>query len=245
MRIVIADDSALLREGLVRLLREAGHQVVASVADAPALIDQTLHHRPDLAVVDVRMPPQYTDDGLRAAVEVRRRLPACGVLMLSQYVEVSYAEELLATAEYGSGQEAIGQGAIGSPGTGLSQIRQQPSGLGGVGYLLKDRVEDLAALNRALDTVAAGGTVLDPEVVAQLFARRRRSEPLDALTARETEVLGLMAEGRSNVAICEELVLSAGTVEKHIGAILTKLGLLPSTDDHRRVLAVLTWLRAQ
>jgi DNA-binding NarL/FixJ family response regulator len=169
-------------------------------------------HRPDVAVVDVRMPPTFTDEGLRAAVEARRRCPGTAVLVLSQYVEESYASELVA------------------------------DGHGGVGYLLKDRVSALEQLSDALERVVAGGTVIDPEVVAQLMARRRR-DPLDALTPRERDVLGLMAEGRSNAAIARELVVSGGAVEKHVSNILTKLDLAPSGDDHRRVLAVLAWLK--
>jgi DNA-binding NarL/FixJ family response regulator len=212
---VLADDSALLREGLVRLLTEIGHQVVAAVEDAPSLVAAVVEFSPDVAVVDVRMPPTFTDDGLRAAVEARRRRPEVAMLVLSQYVELSYADELLAT------------------------------GQGGVGYLLKDRVQDLDALARALDTVAAGGAVLDPEVVAQLMVSRRAGDPVETLTAREREVLDLMAQGRSNAAVAAELVLSAGGVEKHINNIFTKLGLLPSAEDHRRVLAVLAWLRGR
>ncbi len=214
MRIVLADDSALLREGLVRLLAEAGHEVVAAVGDAPALLDAVAEHDPDLAVVDIRMPPTNTDDGLRAAVQIRRERPETGVLVLSQYVEMSYAEELLAAGD------------------------------GAVGYLLKDRVSDLGKLARSLETVAAGGTVLDHEVVEQLLARRRHADPLTSLSPRERDVLALMAEGRSNAGICDELVLSAGAVEKHISSIFTKLGLLPAAEDHRRVLAVLAWLQA-
>ena len=213
MRVVLAEDSMLLREGLVRLLDEAGCTVVDAVGDAQALVASVIEHRPDVAVVDVRMPPSYTDEGLRAAIEARRQVPGTGVLVLSQYVEESYAGDLLA------------------------------DGAGGVGYLLKDRVSALADLSDALERVVAGGTVLDPEVVAQLFARRRR-DPLDRLTAREREVLGLMAEGRTNAAIARTLVVTDGAVEKHISSIFTKLDLPPSDDDHRRVLAVLAWLKA-
>jgi len=215
MRIVLAEDSVLLREGLVRLLREAGHSVVAAVDHADDIVPAVTEHRPDVAIVDVRMPPTFTDDGLRAAVAARAALPGVGVLVLSQYVEESYARDLLA------------------------------DGHGGVGYLLKDRVQDLDALDDALNRVAGGGTALDPDVVAQLLVARRTTDPLAALTAREREVLGLMAEGRSNTAIAEHLVVSAGAVEKHVGNVFTKLGLPPSDSDHRRVLAVLTWLRAR
>ena len=213
MRILLAEDSVLLREGLVRLLEEAGHTVVAAVDNADAIVPAVLEHRPDVAVVDVRMPPTFTDDGLRAAVEARRAVPGVGVLVLSQYVEESYARDLLA------------------------------DGRGGVGYLLKDRVQDLDSLVDALDRVGSGGTALDPEVVAQLLVVRRVTDPLTTLTAREREVLGLMAQGRSNAAIAEELVVSAGAVEKHVGNVFAKLGLEPSDTGHRRVLAVLTWLR--
>ncbi len=213
MRVVLAEDSMLLREGLIRLIEEAGHQVVAAVADAPSLLWAVDEHSPDVAVVDVRMPPTFTDDGLRAAVEARAKHPALAVLVLSQYVEESYADDLLA------------------------------DGRGGVGYLLKDRVQDLDALTDALTSVASGGTVLDPEVVAQLLVRRRASDPIDMLTPREREVLELMAQGRSNSAIAASLVVSDGAVEKHVSNIFSKLGLLPADEDHRRVLAVLAWLR--
>ena len=213
MRIVLAEDSVLLREGLVRLLTEARHDVVAAVDNADAIVPAILEHRPDVAIVDVRMPPTHTDDGLRAAVEARRAMPGLGVLVLSQYVEDSYARDLLA------------------------------DGRGGVGYLLKDRVQNLDALIDALDRVAAGGSALDPEVVAQLLVSRRSADRLGGLTAREREVLGLMAEGRSNAAIGEQLVISPGAVEKHIGNVFTKLGLPPSEEDHRRVLAVVAWLQ--
>jgi DNA-binding NarL/FixJ family response regulator len=211
MRVVLAEDSVLLREGLVRLLTEAGCTIADAVGDGEALVAAVQKHRPDVAVVDVRMPPSHSDEGLRAAIEARRRVPGTGVLVLSQYVEESYASDLLA------------------------------DGAGGVGYLLKDRVSALAELSDALDRVASGGTVLDPEVVAQLFARRRR-DPLAELTTREREVLGLMAEGRTNAAIARKLVVTEGAVEKHISSILTKLDLPPSEDDHRRVMAVLAWL---
>ena len=214
MRVVLAEDSVLLREGLVRLLAEAGHEVVAAVGDAPSLLVAVAEHVPDVAVVDVRMPPDHTDDGLRAAVQARRRQPGLAVVVLSQYVEASYAADLLG------------------------------DGRGGVAYLLKDRVADLDALARALDAVAGGGTALDPEVVAQLLARRRPDDPLAALTPREREVLALVAEGRSNTAIREALVVSEGAVEKHVANIFAKLGLPPSTSDHRRVLAAVTYLRA-
>lgn len=213
MRVLIADDSFLLREGLTRLLEELGHEVVAAVEDAPSILPAVLEHEPDLALVDVRMPPTGTDDGLRAAVELRRHRPGIPVLVLSQYVEVRYADELFA------------------------------DGQGGAGYLLKDRVEDIDVLERACQTVVAGGTVLDPDVVTRMMAMRRSDDPVSALTPREREVLGLMAEGRSNAQIADELVLSAGAVEKHVGNIFTKLGLLPDDEGHRRVLAVLAWLR--
>lgn len=212
MRVVLAEDSVLLREGLIRLLDEAGCTIVAAVGDGDALVGAVAEHRPDVAVVDVRMPPSFTDEGLRAALEARRRVPGTGILVLSQYVEESYAGDLLA------------------------------DGAGGVGYLLKDRVSALDQLSDALERVASGGTALDPEVVAQLFARRRR-DPLDELTARERDVLSLMAEGRTNAAIARTLVISGGAVEKHISSILSKLDLPPSEDDHRRVMAVLAWLR--
>ncbi|MEU7589373.1 response regulator transcription factor [Micromonospora sp. NPDC049230] len=215
MRIVIADDAVLLREGLVRLLTESGHQVVAAVGDGDALVKAVVEHQPDVSIVDVRMPPSHTDEGLRAAVEARRLVPRTPILVLSQYVEVSYADDLLATGGAG----------------------------GGIGYLLKDRVAAIDEFLDALRRVAAGGTVLDPEVVGQLFARRRRDDPLRELTPREREVLALMAEGRSNTAIARALVVSDGAVEKHVRNIFTKLTLPPDTEQHRRVLAVLTYLR--
>jgi len=214
LRIVVADDAVLLREGLVRLLTEDGHQVVAVVGDGPALVEAALRQRPDVSVVDVRMPPTHTDEGLRAAITVRSRLPGAPVLVLSQYVEASYAGDLLA------------------------------DGSGGVGYLLKDRVARVEEFLDALDRVARGETVLDPQVVAQLLAGKRRGDPLGALTARERELLGLMAEGHSNAAIARRLVLSASAVEKHIGNVFAKLGLPPDDAQHRRVLAVLAYLRA-
>lgn len=211
MRVVLAEDSLLLREGLVRLLDEAGAAVVAAVGDGDALVAAVVEHRPDVAVVDVRMPPTFTDEGLRAALTVREQVPGTAILVLSQYVEESYAADLL-------------------------------GGGGGVGYLLKDRVARLDDLADALRRVVDGGTVLDPEVVSALFARRRRRDPLESLSPREREVLGLMAEGRTNAAIGRALVVGQGAVEKHISSIFGKLGLPPSGDDHRRVMAVLTWL---
>ncbi|PRC44029.1 DNA-binding response regulator [Mycobacterium sp. ITM-2017-0098] len=213
MRVVVADDSVLLREGLVRLLTENGHDVVAAVGDGPSLVEAIEQHRPDLSVVDVRMPPSHTDEGLRAAVEARRRVPGSPVLVLSQYVEVSYADDLLA-------DEA-----------------------GAIGYLLKDRVTAIGEFLDSVERVAAGGTVLDREVVAQLLVRRRRDDPLRDLTEREREVLALMAEGRSNTNIARALVVSDGTVEKHVRNIFAKLMLPPDDGQHRRVLAVLTYLR--
>ena len=213
MRIVIADDAVLLREGLIRLLTEHGHDVVAAVGDGPALVAAAAAHRPDICVVDVRMPPSHTDEGLRAAVSVRAAWPGAPVLVLSQYVEVSYAQDLLADRA------------------------------GAVGYLLKDRVADIADFLEALDRVAGGGTVLDPEVVAQLLVQRRAQDPLAPLTPREREVLALMAEGRSNTAIARLLVVSEGAVEKHVRNIFTKLNLPPDDEQHRRVLAVLAYLR--
>jgi DNA-binding NarL/FixJ family response regulator len=212
MRVVIAEDSVLLREGLVRLLTDAGHDVVAAAGEAEEFLRAVDTDQPDAVVVDVRMPPTFTDEGLRAALVVRRRWPDVGVLVLSQYVEERYATELLS---------------------------DRPRG---VGYLLKDRVADLTEFLEALGRVAAGGSVLDPEVVAQLLARSRH--PLASLTARELDVLGLMAEGRSNSAIASALVVSDGAVEKHINNIFAKLGLPPADQDHRRVLAVLRYLGA-
>jgi DNA-binding NarL/FixJ family response regulator len=212
MRVVIAEDSVLLREGLTRLLAEAGHDVVAAAGQAEDFLREVGRHQPDVVVVDVRMPPTFTDEGLRAALVVRGRWPDVGVLVLSQYVEERYATELLSERAHG------------------------------VGYLLKDRVADLSEFLGALDRVAAGGSALDPEVVAQLLARSRH--PLAALTAREREVLALMAEGRTNAAIAAALVVGEGAVEKHINSIFAKLGLAPADRDHRRVLAVLRYLGA-
>ena len=214
LRIVVADDAVLLREGLIRLLAESGHEVVAAVGDGPSLVEAVLEHRPDVSVVDVRMPPTHTDEGLRAAIAARERLPGAPTLVLSQYVEVSYAADLLA------------------------------DGSGAIGYLLKDRVAKVEEFLDALDRIAQGATVLDPLVVAELLASRRRDDPLAVLTARERELLALMAEGCSNAAIAQRLVLSSSAVEKHIGNVFAKLGLPPDDARHRRVLAVLAYLNA-
>jgi len=214
VRVVIAEDLALLRDGITRLLRDNDIEVVAAVGDGEALVREVVARRPDLAVVDIRLPPDFHDEGLRAALAVRRHAPGTAVLVISQYVEPTYAEELLADRG------------------------------GGVGYLLKDRVMHVADFLEAVRRVADGGTALDPEVVAQLFARRRQNDPLDRLTPREHEVLGLMAEGRSNAGIAEALVLTVGAVEKHVQSILSKLDLPQSATDHRRVLAVLAYLQA-
>ena len=211
LRVVVADDSVLLREGLVRVLVEAGHDVVGAYPDADSMLASLGEVAPDLAVLDVRMPPTFTDEGVRAAIEARRLLPGLGILLLSQYVEVAYAQELLS------------------------------SGSGRVGYLLKDRVASLEELEDAIDRIAGGGTVLDPEVIAQLIGRRQN--PLESLTPRERAVLTLMAEGRTNAAIAATLVIGTGAVEKNVTAIFQKLGLEDSGNDHRRVLAVLTWLQ--
>ncbi|MEZ5190074.1 MAG: response regulator transcription factor [Schumannella sp.] len=211
MRVVVADDSVLLREGLVRLLAEAGHEVAGAYGDAEELLRDAPALDPALAILDVRMPPDFRDEGVRAAIRLRSLLPGTGILLLSQYVEVAYAQELLG------------------------------SGSGGVGYLLKDRVASLAELTDAIDRIAAGGTVLDPEVVAQLLGRR--IDPLASLTPREREVLQLMAEGRTNAAIAQQLFIGVGAVEKNVTAIFGKLGLEDSGSDHRRVLAVLTFLQ--
>lgn len=214
MRVLVADDSVLLREGLIRLLSELDYEVVAAVDDAPKLVEAAAEHRPDVAVVDIRMPPGNSDDGLRAAVQVRETDPAIGVLMLSAYIEESYADVLLS------------------------------DGRGGVGYLLKDRVTSLDTLSDALEKINAGGSVLDPEVVAQLLVARRREDPLGSLTRRERDVLALMAEGRSNAAIADRLVVSGGAVEKHVSNIFDKINLADVGSDNRRVLAVLAWLRS-
>jgi DNA-binding NarL/FixJ family response regulator len=212
MRVVIAEDAALLREGLVGLLQDRGHQVCAAVADPDALIEAVAEHHPDVAVVDIRMPPTHTDEGLRAALDLRRDHPGTGVLVFSQYIETRYAARLL------------------------------EGDASGVGYLLKDRVADVAEFVDALARVAAGGTALDPEVVSQLLRASRHPGGLTALTGREREVLALMAEGRSNAGIASALVVSAGVVEKHVASIFGKLGLPPSGGDNRRVLAVLRYL---
>ncbi|HEX5949684.1 MAG TPA: response regulator transcription factor [Actinomycetota bacterium] len=214
MRVVIAEDAVLLREGLVRLLADEGHEVTAAVGDALALVEAVAEDRPDVCIVDVRMPPGFTDEGLRAAIEIRTRWPGTPVLVLSQYVEERYATELL------SGDTS------------------------GVGYLLKQRVADVREFLDALGRVAQGGTALDPEVVAQLLARAKR-HPHDELTPREREVLALMAEGMSNAGIAARLVVTEGAVEKHISSIFTKLGLQPTEQVHRRVLAVLTYLEGR
>ncbi len=213
-RVILAEDFVLLRAGLVHVLERFGYQVVAQVGDAPALLSAVAAHRPDLVVTDVRMPPDNTDDGLRAAIELRRRFPALPVLVLSQYIEQTYATELL-----------------------------QPDPAG-IGYLLKDRVSDVADFAAALHRVAAGGTVLDPAVVGQLLARHRDRSPVTTLTPREREVLELMAQGRTNAAIARTLYLSEQAVAKHIGAIFGKLRLAPAAEDNRRVLAVLAYLRS-
>jgi DNA-binding NarL/FixJ family response regulator len=214
MRVVVAEDSVLLREGIVRLLEDAGFEVVGQAGDAEDLVRKVSAHKPDVAVVDIRMPPTSTDDGLRAALEIRRRLPGTGVLVLSQYVEEGYALDLVADSAEGTG------------------------------YLLKDRVADVDGFVDAVRRVAEGGSALDPEVVATLLGRRRRDDPLTELTDREREVLALMAEGRSNHAIAEQLVVTERAVEKHVTSIFGKLDLLPAPEDHRRVLAVLTFLRS-
>jgi DNA-binding NarL/FixJ family response regulator len=211
VRVVIAEDSVLLREGISRLLAEAGVEVAAAEGDAEAFLRAVGSEAPDAVVVDVRMPPTFSDEGLRAALVVRQSWPAVGVLVLSQYVEERYAAELLA-------------------------VRAS----GGVGYLLKDRVADVAEFVDALLRVAQGGGAIDPEVVAQLLTRK--ADPISSLTAREREVLALMAEGRSNTAIAASLVVGPGAVEKHVNSIFIKLGLTPTETDHRRVLAVLTYL---
>ncbi|GAA3163240.1 response regulator transcription factor [Nonomuraea salmonea] len=214
MRIVIAEDAVMLREGLCMLLTSRDHEVVAAVGDGDALLAAVAEHGPDIAVVDVRMPPSHTDEGLRAAIQIRRAHPEVGVLVFSQYIETRYATQLLA------------------------------GGAHGVGYLLKERVADVKDFLAALDQIAAGQTVLDPEVVTQIMGASRRAATLDALTPREREVLAMMAEGRSNNSIAAALFLSYGSVEKHVTQIFTKLGLSPSDNDHRRVLAVLRYLQA-
>jgi DNA-binding NarL/FixJ family response regulator len=214
MRIVIADDAVLLREGAARLLEDAGHEIVAQSGDAEDLLRRVRGHKPDVAIIDVRMPPDNADDGLRAALTIRDELPEVGILLLSQYVEDRYLGELLA------------------------------GGAEGVGYLLKDRLADVDRLTEAVERVAAGGSVLDPEVVAQMLGRAREEGPLDSLTAREREVLSRMAEGRTNRAIAEELFISERAVERHVTSIFAKLGLRTAPADHRRVLAVLQYPEA-
>jgi len=214
MRVVIAEDAALLREGLIRLLEDRGHTICAAVPDGDGLLAAVAEHHPDVAVVDIRMPPTHTDEGLKAALVLRSEFPGTGVLMFSQYIETSYTAQLL------------------------------EGGAAGVGYLLKDRVANVAEFASALERVAAGGTALDPEVVSQLFRASRQRGGLASLTPRERQVLALMAEGRSNSGIAAGLVVSAGAVEKHVASIFSKLGLPPDDTDNRRVLAVLHYLRS-
>ena len=214
LRIVIAEDAAIMRDGLTQTLTRRGHDVVAAVGDAAALLDAVASFKPDVAVIDVRMPPTHTDEGLRAARSIRSEHPGVGVLVFSQYVEARSAAELIA----------------GAP--------------GGVGYLLKDRVADVGEFIEAIRRVAHGGTVLDPEVITQMLGASRRADSLAALTPREREVLGLIAEGRSNTAIAEALVITGGVVEKHIASIFAKLGLAPSDTDNRRVIAAIKYLES-
>ena len=214
LRVLVADDSVLLREGLVRLLQESGCEVVAQAGDADELLRKARAHKPEVAIVDVRMPPENTDDGLRAAITIRNEHPETGVLVLSQYIEEQYAVELIGEASEG------------------------------IGYLLKERITDVSTLLEAVRRVADGGSVIDPQVVSQLLRRHRQQDPLEELSEREREVLELMAEGRSNHAIASRLVISERAVEKHVTSIFSKLKLPPAEDDHRRVLAVLTFLRA-
>jgi len=213
LRVVIAEDAALFREGLARLVESRGHQVACSVADGAALVAAVARHRPDVVVADIRMPPTHTDEGLRAAIELRRAYPRLGVLVLSQYIETRYAARLL------------------------------EDNAAGIGYLLKDRVADVADFAEALERVAAGGTALDPEVVSQLVRTSQQAAGLAELTPRERDVLALMAEGRSNAGIATALVVSASVVEKHVASIFAKLRLPPSEADNRRVLAVLRYLQ--
>ncbi len=214
MRIVIAEDSVLLREGIARLLTDAGCEIVAGVADGPALVEAVREYNPDISIVDVRMPPSYRDEGIRAALEIRNEKPTSPILVLSQYVEAEYASELL------------------------------ESGAGSVGYLLKDRVAEVSTFIDGVKQVAGGGTVLDPEVITQLVSHKRKDDPITSLTPREREVLSLMAEGKTNSAIADEIFISHGAVEKHVRNIFMKLGLLHGEDTgHRRVLAVLSYLR--
>src|SRR3954462_1738302 len=214
IRVVIAEDSVLLREGIARLLEESGFEVAGQANDAEELLRKVRAHKPDVAIIDVRMPPTHTDEGLRAAHRIRAEHPGTAVLVLSQYVEEAYALEL------------------------LSESTER------TGYLLKDRVADVETFTDAVRRVAGGGSALDPEVVSLLLGRRRREDPLEALTPREREVLGLMAEGRSNNAIAEAMVVTERAVEKHVTSIFTKLDLTPTVEDHRRVLAVLAYLRS-
>ena len=212
--MIVADDSVLLREGVTRLLEEAGFEVIGQAGDREELMRKTRAHKPDIAIIDIRMPPTHTDEGLQAAREIRQQMPGTGVLVLSAYLEEEYALELL-------GDDAAG-----------------------VGYLLKDRVSDGARFAEAVRRVAEGGSALDPEVVSQMLGRRRADDPLEELTPREREVLGLMAEGRSNRAIADALVISERAVEKHVTSIFAKLKLPPAAEDHRRVLAVLAFVGA-